>query len=60
MSQSKPDILQTILARKREEIAERCARTPVHELIQRIKARDDAPRGFRAALEARIAQGMPA
>lgn len=57
---NKPDILQTILRRKREEIAERCARTPVHELIQRIEARDDAPRGFRAALEARIARGEPA
>lgn len=60
MSQSKPDILQTILKRKREEIAERCVRTPVHDLIQRIDVRNDQPRGFRAALEARIARGMPA
>lgn len=56
----KPDILQAILKRKREEIAERCARTPAHVLIQRIKARNDQPRGFRAALKARIARGMPA
>ncbi|MEW6467178.1 MAG: indole-3-glycerol phosphate synthase TrpC [Pseudomonadota bacterium] len=60
MSQSKPDILKTILERKQEEIAERCARTSVHDLIQRIEERNDKPRGFRAALEARIARGEPA
>lgn len=55
-----PDILKTILARKREEITARSAHTPVDALIRQIEAQQDAPRGFRAALEARIASGMPA
>ncbi|MBS0570794.1 MAG: indole-3-glycerol phosphate synthase TrpC [Proteobacteria bacterium] len=53
------DILEKILARKREEVRERRARTPVSELANRIA---DAPpsRGFRAALQARIDAGMAA
>src|SRR5690606_4181908 len=52
-------ILQRILDRKREEVAERSARLPLRELEARIA---DAPpvRGFAAALEAAIAAGGPA
>ncbi len=50
------DILNTILARKSEEIAERSARTPLAELIARVG--DASPvRGFAAALHERIATG---
>lgn len=50
------DILQRILARKREEVAERDARLPLAELRSRIA---DAPptRGFAGALNARIERG---
>ncbi len=61
---SKPDILQTILKRKQEEVAERSVQVPRAELEQRIAQRKDqggaAPRGFRAAMAARIARGEPA
>ena len=50
------DILDTILARKAEEIAERSARVPLAELIAR--AADASPvRGFADALHERIATG---
>jgi indole-3-glycerol phosphate synthase len=53
------DILNKILARKAEEIAERCARVPLAELTAR--ARDASPtRDFAGALQAAIAQGDPA
>lgn len=54
-----PDILERILARKREEIAERSARLPEAALRERLR---DAPpvRGFVAALDARIRAGQPA
>lgn len=53
------DILQTILARKVEEVAERSARVPLDELRARVA--DAAPvRGFEAALRAKIAAGEPA
>ena len=53
------DVLRTIVRRKHEEIAERAARVPLAELVARAA---DAPalRGFAAAIEARIAAGMPA
>jgi len=53
------DILNRILARKREEIAERSAQLPMDELAARIA---DLPptRGFAAALEAKIDAGLPA
>ncbi len=53
------DILQRILARKHEEVAERSARLPLAQLEQRCR---QAPplRPFRAALQARIAAGQPA
>jgi indole-3-glycerol phosphate synthase len=50
------DILNTILARKAEEIAERSARVPMAELMAR--AADASPvRGFAEALHERIATG---
>lgn len=53
------DILQRILARKREEVAERKARVSMAELRARCA---DAPpaRGFAAALRARVERGQPA
>ncbi len=53
------DILDTILARKAQEIAERSARVPLAELIARAA---DAPatRGFADALHAAIKYGDPA
>jgi indole-3-glycerol phosphate synthase len=53
------DILQRILDRKAEEIAERSARVPLDALRARLA---DAPptRGFVAAIEAKRAAGKPA
>jgi indole-3-glycerol phosphate synthase len=53
------DILQTILARKAEEVAERSARLPLAELMAR-QADAPSPRGFAAALQAKLAAGLPA
>ncbi|WP_225765878.1 indole-3-glycerol phosphate synthase TrpC [Stenotrophomonas sp. Marseille-Q4652] len=53
------DILNTILARKAQEVAERSARMPLAELAARVA--DASPvRGFARALEASIAAGDPA
>ncbi len=53
------DVLNRILARKAEEVAERRARVPLAEVIAR--ARDAAPvRGFASALETKIAAGHAA
>ena len=54
-----PDILARILERKREEIADGVRETPLAEMRRRA-ADTPAPRGFRAALEARIDAGRPA
>ena len=54
-----PDILQKILARKREEIAERSTRLPLAELRSRAQAAPRA-RGFVDTIRARIATGKPA
>jgi indole-3-glycerol phosphate synthase len=53
------DILNRILARKVEEIAERSARVSLVELSAQVA---DLPptRGFAAAIEAKIAEGAPA
>ncbi len=51
-----PDILKTILARKAEEVAERSARVPLSALHEQAAAAS-APRGFAAAIRARIAAG---
>lgn len=53
------DILDRILKRKREEIAERSARLPQSELVARSADLPDT-RGFAAAMEARIDAGEPA
>ncbi|HEU0152299.1 MAG TPA: indole-3-glycerol phosphate synthase TrpC [Arenimonas sp.] len=53
------DILQTILRRKAEEVAERAARVPLAELVARCEGLPPA-RGFAAALQAKIAAGLPA
>jgi len=55
----KADILQTIVRRKQEEVAERRAQVSQVELTQRA-AQADAPRGFAAAMRARIARGEAA
>ena len=53
------DVLQRILARKVEEVRERSARLPLAEL--QARGRDLPPaRGFAAALQARLAAGLPA
>jgi indole-3-glycerol phosphate synthase len=54
-----PDILKKIVARKREEIAERSARVPQTELEARL-ANLDPPRGFVDALQARVDAGRAA
>jgi indole-3-glycerol phosphate synthase len=50
-----PDILLRILARKREEVAVRCARVPLPEMV-RLAAGGAPVRGFVNALRARLAQ----
>jgi indole-3-glycerol phosphate synthase len=56
---ARADILQRILDRKAEEIAERSAHMPLREL--RARATDVSPvRGFIAAIEAKRAAGLPA
>ncbi|HRO63366.1 indole-3-glycerol phosphate synthase TrpC [Thermomonas sp.] len=53
------DVLQRILARKREEVAERQGRVPLAEL--RARAADAAPtRGFADAIAEKIASGQAA
>jgi len=54
-----PDILRKILARKREEIAERLARRSLAELND-VAAQASAPRGFRQAIDQRLQQGETA
>ena len=54
-----PDILARILERKREEIAAGTRATSRAEMRRRA-ADAPAPRGFRAALEARVAEGRSA
>ncbi|MBY4596687.1 indole-3-glycerol phosphate synthase TrpC [bacterium BD-1] len=53
------DILQTILRRKAEEVAERAARVSLRELSARCEGAP-APRGFAAALQAKVDAGLPA
>ncbi|MDY0049303.1 MAG: indole-3-glycerol-phosphate synthase TrpC, partial [Halothiobacillaceae bacterium] len=54
-----PDVLARILARKREEVAERRGRVSESEL-ERQAAQADPVRGFKAALERRMAAGEAA
>ncbi len=53
------DILNRILARKVEELAERSARLPLAELRARVADQPDT-RGFAAALESRVEAGRAA
>ena len=53
------DILQKIIARKAEEVRERSARVSLGDLMARCADLPD-PRGFAAALEAKIEAGLPA
>ena len=54
-----PDILARILERKHEEIAEGVREVPLTEMRRRA-ADAPPPRGFRAALDAKIGEGRPA
>jgi indole-3-glycerol phosphate synthase len=55
---ARADILQRILDRKQEEIADRAARVPLAELRERA-ATAPPVRGFVAALQAKRAAGLP-
>ena len=59
MSSDTPTILKKILARKREEIAERSATVSLQQLMDRV-ASAPAPRGFAAALAKKLAAGESA
>ena len=59
MSSDTPTILKKILARKREEIAERSATVPLQQLVEQA-ASAPAPRGFAAALASKLAGGESA
>jgi indole-3-glycerol phosphate synthase len=59
MSDKRADILNTILQRKAEEIAERCANIGLREMRERAIASDPV-RGFIAAIEQRIAANRSA
>ena len=54
-----PDVLARILERKREEVEAGIRQVPLPEMRRRA-ADTPAPRGFRAAIEARIGAGRPA
>lgn len=54
-----PDILKKIIARKREEIAERSQQVSLAEMIERARTAD-ACRGFVAAIRSKIAAGRAA
>ena len=56
---SLPTVLEKIIARKFEEVAERRARVSFAE-IEALARGADAPRGFAAALQARVARREPA
>jgi indole-3-glycerol phosphate synthase len=53
------DVLQTILARKAEEIAERSRTRPL-AAVRDAALQAPAPRGFAQAMRTRCAQGLPA
>jgi len=59
MTSTPPDILKKIIARKHEEIAERRTRVSLIPLRAQAEAAD-RPRGFVAALKAKIAAGQAA
>ena len=53
-----PDILKKIMRRKSEEIRERSRQRPLEQVREAASAADP-PRGFAAALQARVAAGGP-
>ncbi|WP_210395689.1 indole-3-glycerol phosphate synthase TrpC [Motiliproteus sediminis] len=60
---STPTVLNTIVERKREEVAERRGRVSIHSLKEQIDANrynEMAPRGFTAAIQRSIAEGRAA
>lgn len=57
MSSDTPTILKKILARKHEEIAERSAQVSIPQLFEKARTAS-APRGFAAAIAAKIAAGQ--
>ena len=57
MSSDTPTILKKILACKHEEIAERSAQVSIPQLIEKARTAS-APRGFAAAIAAKIAAGQ--
>lgn len=59
MNPDTPTILKKILARKREEIAERSALRPTAQLLEVIKSVDQC-RGFVASIQRRLAAGESA
>lgn len=59
MSINPPDILQKILRRKTEEIAQRLSQVSFEDMLQRA-ANADAPRGFVQALRDKAAADLPA
>lgn len=56
---SLPTVLEKIIARKVEEVAERSARVPLAEVEARARSAS-APRGFAAALQAQVSRKRPA
>lgn len=54
-----PTILKKIIDRKWQEVKERSAKISINELASQAKY-SDKPRGFKAALEAKVAAGDPA
>ena len=59
MIKNTPDILQTIMARKAEEVVERAAALPFAVLQTQVANITEQPRGFAQALQAKVAQGRP-
>lgn len=59
MSDNTPTVLKKILARKREEIAERGAITSIQQLLD-MAAQQSSPRGFVAAIERKLASQQAA
>lgn len=59
MTEGTSDILRKILARKAEEVAERCKVLSLRELTQQLESAPK-PRGFVAAIRMTIDQGRPA
>jgi indole-3-glycerol phosphate synthase len=57
---STPDILKTIVAHKREEVAAAMAAQPLAEMKARVAEREDQPRGFERALRDGAASGWTA